>query len=68
MFCVLIEWFLDMKKSLLPVLTFGLIFYLFILAVSAFAPSLQAYNKHMCAVYGYREDCKTPLSLSERLK
>ena len=25
-------------------------------------------NKYNCAVYGYHEDCKTPLSESERLK
>jgi hypothetical protein len=22
---------------------------------------MAEYNKHMCAVYGYQEDCKTPL-------
>lgn len=29
---------------------------------------LKEYNKHMCAVYGYYEDCKTPLPEELRLK
>ena len=31
-------------------------------------PANDAYNKHMCAVYGYYEDCKTPLPEELRLK
>lgn len=31
-------------------------------------PELMAYNRHMCAVYGYYEDCKTPLPAELRLK
>ena len=31
-------------------------------------PELMAYNRYMCAVYGYYEDCKTPLPESLRLK
>lgn len=31
-------------------------------------PELMAYNRHMCAVYGYYEDCKTPLPAGLRLK
>ena len=31
-------------------------------------PELKEYNRHMCAVYGYYEDCKTPLPDELRLK
>ncbi len=31
-------------------------------------PDLQAYNKYMCANYGYYSDCKTPLPPELRLK
>jgi hypothetical protein len=31
-------------------------------------PELVAYNRHMCAVYGYYEDCKTSLPAELRLK
>jgi hypothetical protein len=31
-------------------------------------PELMAYNRHMCAVYGMYEDCKTPLPEELRLK
>ena len=31
-------------------------------------PNLDRYNRHMCAVYGYYEDCKTPLPEELRLK
>lgn len=31
-------------------------------------PRADAYNKHVCAVYGYKADCKTPLPESEKLK
>jgi len=31
-------------------------------------PELERYNRHMCAVYGYYEDCKTPLPEELRLK
>lgn len=29
---------------------------------------MKTYNKHMCAVYGYYEDCKTPLKEEDKLK
>ena len=28
----------------------------------------KAQNKYMCAVYGYYEDCKTPLKEEDKLK
>lgn len=28
----------------------------------------RAYNKYMCANYGYYSDCKTPLPIEKRLK
>lgn len=31
-------------------------------------PDLKAYNKYMCANYGYYDDCKTPLPEELRLK
>lgn len=31
-------------------------------------PRMDKYNKHMCAVAGYKADCKTPLPESEKLK
>lgn len=31
-------------------------------------PELMEYNRHMCAVYGMYEDCKTPLPAELRLK
>ena len=31
-------------------------------------PNDDAYNKHVCAVYGYEADCKTPLPAEKRLK
>lgn len=31
-------------------------------------PGLKEYNRYMCAVYGYYEDCKTPLPEELRLK
>lgn len=31
-------------------------------------PGNKAYNKHVCAVYGYYSDCHTPLKPEERLK
>jgi hypothetical protein len=31
-------------------------------------PELNQYNKYMCAVNGYYEDCKTPLRPEDRLK
>lgn len=31
-------------------------------------PDLKRYDKYMCAVYGYYEDCKTPLKPEDRLK
>lgn len=30
--------------------------------------NLKEYNKHVCATYGYYEDCKTPLPEELRLK
>lgn len=29
---------------------------------------MKEHNKYMCAVYGYEEDCKTPLPEERRLK
>lgn len=29
---------------------------------------MKEHNKYMCAVYGYKPDCRTPLSPEERLK
>lgn len=31
-------------------------------------PDMKEYNRHVCAVYGYEEDCKTPLPEERRLK
>lgn len=31
-------------------------------------PDLKAYNKYMCAVYGYYPDCRTPLREEDKLK
>lgn len=31
-------------------------------------PNNRAYNAHVCAVYGYEPDCKTPLPADRRLK
>ena len=31
-------------------------------------PELAEYNRHVCAVYGYYEDCETPLPAERRLK
>jgi len=31
-------------------------------------PRLKEHNKYQCAVYGYEEDCKTPLPPERRLK
>lgn len=31
-------------------------------------PNRIAHNKYMCAVYGYYEDCKTPLKEEDKLK
>jgi hypothetical protein len=33
-----------------------------------YSSRMKAINKYQCAVYGYYEDCKTPLLPSERLK
>lgn len=32
------------------------------------APRQKAINKYNCAVYGYEEDCRTPLPVGSRLK
>jgi len=37
-------------------------------AVMVGAQGTREYNRHMCAVYGYAEDCKTPLEPDQRLK
>jgi hypothetical protein len=42
--------------------------FLLIAKVTNFWERDRAYNKHMCAVYGYEEDCKTPLPPERRLK
>ncbi len=31
-------------------------------------PRLREYNKYMCAVNGYQEDCQTPLRPEDRLQ
>lgn len=31
-------------------------------------PRLKEHNKYQCAVYGYEQDCKTPLPPERRLK
>ena len=31
-------------------------------------PRQKAINKYNCAVWGYKEDCKTPLPFDQRLK
>lgn len=31
-------------------------------------PNRKAQNKYMCAVYGYYEDCTTPLKEEDKLK
>ncbi|MBU6501150.1 MAG: hypothetical protein KGI72_04975 [Patescibacteria group bacterium] len=56
---LLIQQFLEM----LLLIAIGIIIMEFVNGAN-----LKAYNKHMCAVYGYREDCKTPLPENERLK
>lgn len=52
-----------------------ILWFLFLTAILLFIfywPSIQerdkAHNKYMCAVYGYYEDCKTPLKIEDRLK
>lgn len=36
--------------------------------VSRYDERMTQYNRYMCAVYGYYEDCKTPLRPEDRLK
>jgi len=41
----------------------------FLLAkLTRYEERMKAQNKHMCAVYGYYEDCKTPLREEDKLK
>lgn len=35
--------------------------FILIFMASQQMPHLKEYNKHICAVYGAQEDCKTPL-------
>lgn len=53
-----------MKKTLivLSIVAAGILLY------KVREPELAQYNRHMCAVYGYYEDCKTPLPEELRLK
>ena len=43
----------------------GIVFFLF---WKIREPGLNEYNRHVCAVYGYYEDCKTKLPEELRLK
>lgn len=55
---------MKLKHIILIILSILAVIVLFKLA----EPHNTAYNKHMCAVYGYKADCKTALPESERLK
>lgn len=52
-------------KNILLVL---LIIISFVLISKWREPELREHNKYQCAVYGYQEDCKTPLAVQDRLK
>lgn len=54
-------------RDVLNGIIFSAILILVICAVKNDA-NLRAYNRHVCAVYGYYEDCKTPLPEELRLK
>lgn len=45
-----------------------LLFSLWLLWLASTSASNKEYNKHMCAVYGYEEDCKTRLDSEHMLK
>ena len=50
-------------NSLLIIVIAIILFY-----IQSIDANLKAYNKHMCAVAGYYEDCRTKLPESLRLK
>lgn len=45
-----------------------LTFFFLLAKLTRYQERMEAQNKYMCAVYGYYEDCKTPLREEDRLK
>ena len=43
-------------------------FFFLLAKVTHYEERMKQHNKYMCAVYGYYEDCKTPLKEEDRLK
>jgi len=54
-----------MKKNIILIALFALGFFVL---YKIREPELKQHNKYQCAVYGYYEDCKTPLPPELRLK
>ena len=52
---------------LIAILT-AIVIFVGLVIVSQYQANMKVYNKHMCAVYGYYQDCKTVLPESMRLK
>ena len=42
--------------------------FLAVIKLSNYQGRMDEYNRHVCAVWGYLEDCKTPLPSELRLK
>ena len=41
-----------------------LIVYFLIQIITSYRTRLDAYNRHVCGIYGYQDDCKTKLKLT----
>lgn len=54
-------------KYIFWILFFITVFFL-LAKLTNYQERMEQHNKYMCAVYGYYEDCKTPLKPEDRLK
>ena len=54
-------------KYIIWILIFITFFFL-LAKLTRYEERMKQHNKYMCAVYGYKPDCRTPLPPEERLK